>query len=264
MSSMKLAVIVPVYNEARILPAFLAHYCPQVERVFVLDNESTDATASIADSFKNVERTIFKTGDTLNDRIQHEAMMQKRLECIGRFDYVLLVDADEFVHPKGGGRIDAELMRQPTHDIYGTHGYCMVQGRDEGSYDPAAPLFAQRRTGREDRENGSKPIIVRPDAEIWYGVGRHKTARLGRGKFIEWFRPAIDRATSPFFLLHFAGLDEETFVNRRLSRIRRLSKENRENDMGAHYFAGDEGTLRAEFAEWRDDSRLEKVDIIPL
>jgi len=144
---MRLAAICPVYNEEDLLPHFLDFYCRQVDTVLLLDNESTDRTAELARGRANVVVSTFNTENTFNDRMQHEELVKRRGECVGVYDYVLIVDCDEFVLPKGGGTLKECIERQSPADAYGTHGFRMIQGPGEGQYNPSVGLLEQRRWG---------------------------------------------------------------------------------------------------------------------
>jgi glycosyltransferase involved in cell wall biosynthesis len=82
-----------VRNEALRLPFMLKHYFERgVDRIFVLDNDSTDDTRSIVLSFKNTH--LFHTKDIY---AHHGAWMDLLLRHYGNGCWCLVLDADEMI-----------------------------------------------------------------------------------------------------------------------------------------------------------------------
>lgn len=251
---MKIATITPVYNEEDMLPQFIRHYAPQVDAMFILDNESTDRTAQIAAANPKAILSRYSSGGKFNDRIMHEAILRAKAICRGRFDYVLLVDCDEFVIAKSGRNLRAELESLPPREAYRTHGYWMAQHLKEPPYDPSRPLFEQRQWGAEDLDGGSKSCIVRPEStrQLCYGI--HKF--LDPPDYPEMKDPKL----SKFVMLHYIAVEESIYIKRRLEgRIRRMSEENRKHGFSSHYFSGDENTIHHDYNGRRHYSGLHKV-----
>lgn len=239
---MKVAVITPVFNEEDMLPHFLSHYKDSVDTVFILDNESTDRTESICRSFDNVVFSKFETNGKFNDVVQHKALMDVKGSCRGRYNYVIIPDADEFVVAKSGRSIRAELEALPPDEVHGTHGFWMAQHLSEPAYAPSIPLMVQRKWGAEDLEGGSKPYIVRPESVRTFTIGRHRLVDPPDKPEL------VDPRLSKFLLLHYIAVDEGMYIRRRLhGRIKRISDENRAGGHGSHYFSGDENTLHHEY-----------------
>lgn len=236
---MKLAVITAVYNEIDLLPQFLDHYCRQVDSVIVLDNESDDGSIDACRGRANVQVRTYASGGEFNTRIKCEALAAARAGCVGRFDYVLIVDADEFVVPAAGGAVRDALARLPQHRVQGTVGYNMFPGPGEGPYDPGRPLMEQRKFGIPAKEYG-KPIIVRPGSWIRHLPGHHEA--------IGFWGCKVTPKTRDFLLLHYVGVDEEIWVRRRFhGRVKRQSAENVRRGLGTHYPPMDESQVRAQF-----------------
>jgi glycosyltransferase involved in cell wall biosynthesis len=210
----RLAVITMVYNEDVLLPQFLRHYSPQVDAVFLLDNESDDGSIAAAADYPNVEVSTVRTNGQLNDGIQMAAKMDVKEACVGKYDYVLLVDADEFVVPKSSGTLREAFSALREKEVFGTHGFNMFRGALEGVYDPAVPLLHQRQWGTESAEEYSKPIIVRPGSPATFSTGFHRL----NDRDNDSLKPP---SPTHFFLLHYTGIDEDLFVRRCLSRTRR-------------------------------------------
>lgn len=223
---MKVAVICAVYNEEVLLPQFLNYYSPQVDTVFLLDNESTDRSRTIATWYPNVVVSTYKSDGMFSDAALSRAYDQKRAECIGVFDYVIIADCDEFVVAKNGVPLNEMLKQMQLPDVSGlrveffwTHGFNMWARPEDFSYDPSVPIIAQRKFGIEDFPFYSKPCIIRPDSSLKYDHGRHNFINI-KGK-----KPDTLEG-SAFYLLHYTGFDEATFIKRCMERTTRFSPEN--------------------------------------
>jgi len=248
----RLAVITMVYNEDVLLPQFLRHYAPQVDTVFLLDNESDDGSIAAVTRYPNVEVSTVPTGERLNDGIQMAAKLAVKADCVGRYDYVLIVDADEFVVPKSGGTLREALFALREKEVFGTHGFHMYRGATEGPYDPAVPLLHQRQWGTESDEEYSKPIIVRPENPAVFCPGFHRFSDRDND-------PLKPPSPTHFFLLHYTGIDEDLFVRRCMIRTRRLSNENLKYHWGVQYFEGTEKIFRDRFRVASSDPRAIQV-----
>lgn len=219
---MKIAVITTAYNDEAFLPQFLRHY-GDVDRIFAFDNESTDRTAEILRQCPAVNLSSYRTGDRF-DQLRKDAVINEAIvACRGTYDYVVVVDVDEFVVPKGGGSIRATLERNP-RPVYGTAGYNMFSYPDDAPYDAGRPLPEQRRRGIPN-DHYSKPIIHRPDIPLRFAIGRH---------YIEGIpTPQVDpRDKALFLLLHYRGFDEALY------RRRCLEKRDRNEPNFHSYFDG--------------------------
>jgi len=243
---MKLAVICSVYNEEALLPQFLDYYSPQVDTVFLLDNESTDATRLIAMRYPNVEVSSYGSGGKFSDLALSEAYDRKRAECAGRFDYVILADCDEFVVPKFGASL-AEAVQAATPQLgsglyaefFWTQGFNMWASPEEAAFDPSRSILTQRRTGIPSPIY-SKPCVIRPESPLKYEHGRHNF------RWHDGLKPtSFDFAR--FFLLHYIGFDEEVYVRRALDRTSRFSEENVQMRTSVQYLDQTEESYRENF-----------------
>ena len=74
---MKVAVICAIYNEEILLPQFLDYYSPQVDTVFLIDNESTDRSRFIACSYPNVVVSSYSSDGKFSDQHRDEYRRQR-------------------------------------------------------------------------------------------------------------------------------------------------------------------------------------------
>lgn len=84
------------WNEAPLIPAFLKHY-EQADRIVVYDNMSTDGSP---DMIRAAGREVvsYDTGEKLDDFTHCRLRNTMWHESIGKADYVIVQDLDEFVH----------------------------------------------------------------------------------------------------------------------------------------------------------------------
>lgn len=255
---MKLAVICAIYNEEALLPQFLDYYSPQVDTVFLLDNESTDESRFAACGYPNVVVSSYSSGGKFSDVALSDAYNKKRQECVGKYDYVIIADCDEFVVPKNGMPLAAAIRAAMPQEALGlraeffwSHGFNMWHGPGEVAYDPARPLLSQRMSGIESVIY-SKPCIIRPESKLEYIHGRHNF------KDHEHWKPSKFDSTH-FYLLHYIGFDEAMFVKRGMERTLRFSQTNIDLGTSYQYRGQTEATYRKTFQDGSTDGRLVKV-----
>lgn len=90
----KLAVLIPAYNEEKVLPNTLSHLVKQVDPrdIYVVSDQSTDATEDIARSFNvKVLRNKVRSGKTLG--IENAF---KHFKIFSRYKYSMVLDADTY------------------------------------------------------------------------------------------------------------------------------------------------------------------------
>jgi glycosyltransferase involved in cell wall biosynthesis len=105
-----LTVIVPCKNEQLNIRACIESFYDIADEVLVADSGSEDATMEIAAQFDKVriiEREYRTSGDFKNWAIPQS-----------KYDWVLIVDADERITPELASEIKIELSRGASHDGY--------------------------------------------------------------------------------------------------------------------------------------------------
>lgn len=213
--TLKLATILSVYNEKDFLEQFISHYDSQVDTMFVIDNESTDgSTKGLASRHPKVVLSSYATGGHYDDTCKHQMLLDKKAECVGQYDYVILLDADEFIHPKKGRSIKETIERTGRRDVYGTDGWNLYTYPGDPIYDPSRPILNQRRRGVPNAHY-SKPVIVRPELDAKYVLGCHWIDNIQD--------PSLkDPDRVEFWLYHLRGFDDEIFIRRSFERISRM------------------------------------------
>lgn len=255
---MKVAVICSIYNEEILLRQFLDYYSPQVDMVFILDNESTDRSCSLACGYSNVAVSSYSSGGKFSDVALSEAYNRKRRECIGKYDYVILADCDEFIVPQSGLPLVQAIEKASPNpasglcmEFFWTYGWNMWTRPGEPPYDPTRSLLEQRVFGVENRVY-SKPCIIRPESLLEYDHGRH--GFRGHEDWKPW-----DFRESPFYLLHYIGFDQDVYVKRGMDRTIRESQSNVDMETSTQYHDRTEQFYRETFQVNSSDPMLAPV-----
>jgi hypothetical protein len=240
----RLAVVCIAHDEEELIGPFLDHYLGHgADAVFVVDNDSTDSTVELARRRPNVTVERLESGE-LDEELRTATFQRLREACAGRYDWVLLVDCDEFLVPKGGGALKEELAKHPEAGVLGAEGWDVVQGSGEPPMDWSKPLPPQRRFGAPSRAY-DKPVVLRPSGPERLAPGQHYL--LGDQPW-----PAV----RPFWLLHFAACDERLFFKRRLRMTARQGLRNIQKGYSSEHTAQTEADVRRRWRTLREDPRL--------
>jgi glycosyltransferase involved in cell wall biosynthesis len=243
--TIRLAAVVSVYNESTFLPDFLKFYSPEVDKIYVLDNESDDGSIAICSKYPNVEVSSYSTKGSFDENIKHASLMEKRHEVSKNYDYTLILDADEFVVPKAGGSIRATIERTKRLDLYGTDGWNIYGYPDDTPYDPARPILDQRKRGVPN-EYYSKPIIGKSSIAYNYVLGSH---------YIKNGSTVVRPAGIHFWLFHLRGFDEEIFIKRAMKWVSRMVGD----WPGYYYYNVTEADMRGRITHERNATTVTRV-----
>jgi len=204
------------FNDSWYLPFFAKHYQRFCEKIIMYDNHSTDASRNIAEELGFEVRTFGRFG-VLDDQHYLDVKNHCWKEQIGKgVDYVIIVDADEFVF------ID-DLQPGPSAPI--VTGFNMI------SEELPVEEITEINTGAYS-ESYSKQAIFNPDliTEIHYAHGCHRNKMTGR-----IVREGNCR------LLHYRQIGGlQRMLDRHAEYRDRMSKFNRQHGMGIHYLHTDE------------------------
>jgi glycosyltransferase involved in cell wall biosynthesis len=209
------------WNEERIIPFFLRHYEPLVERMVIFDNGSTDRSRELFQQSAKVELRHFDSGDSFNLMNLVEASRCWK-ESRGCADWVIIADIDEFIyHPS----LRDYLGQCQKDDVTILHpiGMGMVSADFP---DQASDLTNAVRRG-VPQPWMDKSAVFNPDAidEINYEVGRHAASPTGRAAF----PPAREVK-----LLHYKNLGLDYLVARTSEMRGRKTAMDREKGWGFH------------------------------
>jgi len=224
------------WNEERIIPFFLQHYEPLVDRIIIYDDHSTDRSVELLRASPKVEvRPIQREAESYLDA--HLALFETCWhESRGRADWVCLVDMDEFLfQPDWHQYLAAQKNAGVT--IIQALGYDMVSEM----FPPAGAALATFLTrGRRDLHM-DKTVLFDPDAieQINHHVGRHRCAPVGR---------LVPPAHYRMQLRHYKSLGLDYLLARTHALAGRLTGDDLARGWSAHYLRDDD-SIRAHFQE---------------
>jgi len=212
---MKIVVITAWGDEHLIAPYFCRHYDFADEVIVLMGPGISDETVEVCNQFPNVQVRELEYPNGKWDMNIKQKELTKTAHSVDA-DWVILVDADEFVFPCDGGiHGDPERwcpfrygFKQALSKIDDGnvvmaamwHVYRHVSDRD---LDPAQPPLFQRRHGDPKFEHHYiKPIIVKPnDSKIEWHIGAHRffkndSIRVSKSRFygVHWHWADVDMA----------------------------------------------------------------------
>jgi glycosyltransferase involved in cell wall biosynthesis len=224
MPNLHIHVYTVCYNEEKILPYFLRHYSSFAEKIIVFDNYSTDSSPDIVRSCPIADLRRFNTNGTFNDLENIRIKNKSYKESLGKADFVIVVDMDEFLyHPQ-----ILELLRRYKSDgvtLPKTIGYDMISWRFPRS---SKPFVENMRIGRES-PSYAKRCIFHPEVDINFQVGAHTCNAAGN---------ILESNSADIKLLHYHYLGLLRIIRKHRAFKRRLSQFNLEHKLGYQYTWG--------------------------
>ena len=184
---MTIDVISMWYNEAFLAPLFFDHYRFADRILLLLDRDTTDGTRreiALAQSAAKPKIEVLEvgSGDGMDDVYKRDVLNEAYRRS--RADWVIMVDADEFVFvdPLGKDTVPAVLAREQDNVLVVDY-WAVFRHVSEQDIDRAKPALLQRRHGikegvPEHRELYQKPAVARPGAIAGWDYGIHKIAPL--------------------------------------------------------------------------------------
>ena len=224
------------WNEERIIPFFLRHYEPLVDRIVIYDDGSTDRSVELLRASPKVEVRAFKReAESYLDA--HLALFETCWhESRGGADWVCLVDLDEFLfHPDW--RHYLETQKDAGVTIIQALGFEMVSE----NFPPTGAALANALTRGYRDFHMDKTAIFSPDAieQINHFVGRHRCAPVGR------LVPPADYCMQ---LRHYKSLGLDYLLARSHALAGRVTEDDRARGWSVHYLRDDD-SIRAHFQE---------------
>lgn len=219
------------YDEEALLPYWLAHYLAFCERVTVyVDEASTDATAFLAAEAGAVLR--FHATGGLDDEGFVAFAQDAYKEARGHADWVVWVDADEFLyHPRIGERL-AELRAQGvTRPV--VQGYQMVADAPPSG---PAPITEQITKGLPAREY-SKTCVFSPELDVVWTPGKHSATVTGAD--------VRDDGADPLRLLHYRYLGRDWLLARNARNFARMGEAQKGRAHGKETYPDYDGVYSA-------------------
>ena len=215
------------YNEANILPHLLKHYLSFCERVTILDNNSTDNSVEIVNSFANTEVIPFDSDESFHDGVHIKLKNHVWKSSIGYADYVILGDTDEFLYHEN--MIDF-LIKSKENGItlFKPEGYHMI-GEPELILEPNDDILEKIKSGvRTPVLDKMMMFDCNKISEINYGFGCHHANPIGEIVL-----------NNDLKMLHYKFLGLENYLYKNKIRAERLSGFNKQNGFGLYYMYSD-------------------------
>jgi len=161
---MEVETFIMAHNEEFLMPYLLRHYT-SFSDVVILENNSTDKTVEIAESFPRTRVLRLKTDDVKDN--QWIIDVKNSVYKSSKADYVIVVDADEFVYHKDIISVLKEAKKTGgeivTTDWYEMCSTFLPSGQGQ--------IYDEIKTGHS---GGPKINIFSPKVDIRFEVGCHK------------------------------------------------------------------------------------------
>lgn len=216
-----------VWNERDMLPFFLEHYRPFVDRFFLYDDGSDDGSVEYLAQQPDVELRRFKNDGASFVETARDFNNHAWKESRGAADWVIVVNVDELVyHPSPREALAWE--RQNGRTIIWPRGWDMVTAE----FPRSGPLVRTANRGVHNKEM-AKVAVFAPDLvdEINYGPGRHHANPTGR---------VVRGRQTNFDLLHYKYLGEEYLTRRYRELSQRMKPLDRSKGLGFQYHQEEE------------------------
>lgn len=216
------------HNEARLMPYLLRHYTPWVDKLIFYDDASDDGTAQLIAAAPQTElRPWTGSSGMVDDEFLELANRQYR-EARGQADWVLWIDADEFIYHPQVREVLARYQQEGV-TVPLVAGYAMIATalpKGEGQ------IYDYIKTGMPSPE-WSKRVVFNPNIDMRWHVGRHSL-------FVDASNQSqiIPSAQADLKLLHYRYLGTDYVQARCAKNYAREPQRCRERSYGDNNFPG--------------------------
>ena len=230
---MKFHVYALNWNEERLLPVFFEHY-KQADKIYILDNESTDSSRDIIKAYGR-DYISFSTNGTLDDAKNAQIKNSCWKQSKGQADFVIIQDLDEFLYfPKFPNDIIAGLEELKSRGITvcKTRGFQMFCSDEDYNtvFESKQSITSQIWTGTNGflTHDYDKITVFNPNSfdSVHYEVGAHSATFNGDYK--------LDNTST--LLLHYKYIGRKYLIDRWLKIRDRISNNNRSHYWGHQYY----------------------------
>ena len=113
---MKICVVAIFKNESHVLKEWLEHYLREgVDTFLLIDNDSSDNYKPILEPFLRSKQVFLKKSKKKNAQVE---LYNRWLSEAKKFDWVIVVDMDEFIYARNGFKTIKEYLETVNKDIY--------------------------------------------------------------------------------------------------------------------------------------------------
>lgn len=165
---MKIWLYATMRDEADLLPYWLRHYQAVADKIIVYDHHSQDATPSILKSAGVEVRSYMP--ETIDDGNWAAFLSEQYKEARYHADFVIVVDADEFLHSPRGLRGVLQEHCDAGAQFVPTMGYTMIA---DGFPTGSGNIYDELKMGVSDHLY-SKPCVFSPSLDVQFVPGKHK------------------------------------------------------------------------------------------
>jgi hypothetical protein len=185
----RIKIVCFFYNEETLAEFFIRHY-RWADRIHAVLSRSTDGTRAVLSRAPNVVIEDFEfPGGRMDDFLKRDKVNSLLLEP-SEFDWIIIVDADEFIWPSvradelsaraAGLTVREHLASVPANDtVLRARMWNVFRHATEGDLDPNnEPVVLQRRHGDVDLNSTGnaqyqKPIVLRTNLGFQLVPGNH-------------------------------------------------------------------------------------------
>jgi glycosyltransferase involved in cell wall biosynthesis len=176
-AKMRIDLYATCWNEERMIPFFLRHYEPIVDRIVIFDDGSTDCSLELLAASPKVELRRLKQGES-SILMQMEELNRCWKESRGGADWVMICDIDEHLYHHKQLRGYLEQCKSNGVTIINPIGYDMVNADfPEANSVLAKSIRRGIRSFLLDKKAVFDPSAIE---EINYTPGRHIASPTGR------------------------------------------------------------------------------------
>jgi hypothetical protein len=227
------------YNEENILPHMLRYYSTFCEKITILDNNSTDNSVEIINSFPNTDVIPFDSNESFHDGVHIKLKNNVWKSSVGYADYVILGDTDEFLYHEN--MIDFLIKAKENGvTLFKPEGYHMI-ANPELVLEPNDNILDHVKDGvRTPVLDKMMMFDCNKITEINYGFGCHHANPVGEIVL-----------NNDLKMLHYKFLGLKDYLYKNKIRAERLSGFNKENGFGLYYMYSDDEHI-ADYQQYFD------------
>lgn len=253
---MKIWAYCLVWNEEMMLDYYLRHYSQFCDKIIFYDNESTDRSREIIESYANTEIRTYKTNGKLSDQAYKDLKTSSIQDSRGNADYVIISDCDEFIYHPNIRKFLSDTLNK--YSVYYPAGFQMASQTFPTT---KGQIYYEVDRG-EPSPWYSKPMLINPNlvgdlsyvdgchefetteglinAPIYHPVpekirpeGEYKGHRWGKWQMMYDILHMFN--DQPLKMLHYKFLGADFVNNRYQQYVDRLSDYNLKNQVAMHY-----------------------------